>query len=235
MAETLKSVSRWCLLGVWCPSPPIVIHFFIFFIFYNYIVLLGFLSWEIRDAFPRESQLRQSRATQPMVHTECFSVSIIHRTLTWTTGCLTCAQMWMHAVAHGGVRTPKESALKADSGRKIPCRTGKSNLLQRWDGPTLYQLSYIPTYHEPRLSNFCHPGSFNFYSDQRSSHMKRFVVQHAVNQTYYLWRSRSGLTAVRAGCGNLSGKLAYTQLVKDRSSTVVSARWATKDWPWPKE
>ena len=29
------------------------------------------------------------------------SVSIVHRTLTWTTGSLTCAQMLMHAIAHG--------------------------------------------------------------------------------------------------------------------------------------
>ena len=34
-----------------------------------------------------------------------FSVSIIHRNLTWTTGSLTCAQMLMHAVTHGSVRT----------------------------------------------------------------------------------------------------------------------------------
>ena len=32
-----------------------------------------------------ESQLRQSYATQPTVRAGCFSVSIIHRTLTWTT------------------------------------------------------------------------------------------------------------------------------------------------------
>ena len=38
-----------------------------------------------------------------------------------------------------------ESALKVDSGRKIPCRTGESNLRQRRAGPMLYQLSYIPT------------------------------------------------------------------------------------------
>ena len=38
----------------------------------------------------------------------------------------------------------KESALKVDSGRKIPCRTGELNLHQRRAGPTLYQLSYIP-------------------------------------------------------------------------------------------
>ena len=63
---------------------------------------------ENSGCLPRGSQLRQSRATQPMMHGGCFSVSIIHRTLTWTTGSLTCAQMLMHAIAHGGVGTPKE-------------------------------------------------------------------------------------------------------------------------------
>ena len=67
---------------------------------------MGFLPWELRVAFFGESQLRQSRATQPTVHAECFSASMFHRTLTWTTGSLTCAQMLMHAVAHGGVRAP---------------------------------------------------------------------------------------------------------------------------------
>ena len=59
---------------------------------------------EIRVAFPGESQLRQDRATQPTVHAWWFSVSIIHRNLTWTTRSLT--QMEMHAIAHGGLRTP---------------------------------------------------------------------------------------------------------------------------------
>ena len=40
--------------------------------------------------------------------------------------------------------TIRESALKVDSERKIPCRTGESNLRKRRAGPTLYQLSYIP-------------------------------------------------------------------------------------------
>ena len=64
---------------------------------------MGFLPWEIRVGFPGERQLRQSRATQPAVHAWCFSVSTIHRTLTWTTG--SCARMLMHAIAHGGVGT----------------------------------------------------------------------------------------------------------------------------------
>ena len=60
-------------------------------------------------------------------------------------GSLTCAQMLVHAIAHEGCTdTVRESALRANSGRKIPCRTGESNLRQRRAGPTLYQLSYIP-------------------------------------------------------------------------------------------
>ena len=103
-----------------------LLFFLIFFnTFYICIVPVRFLPWEIRAAFPGESQLRQSRSTQPTVHAECFSVSIIHRTLTRTTGSLTCAQKSMHAIAHGSGRTHvRESALKVDSGRKIPCRTG---------------------------------------------------------------------------------------------------------------
>ena len=74
-----------------------------------------------------------------------FSVSMVHGILPWTTGSLSRVQMLMDAIALGSVRTPEESALKVDSGRKIPCRTGESNLRQRRAGPTLYQLSYIPT------------------------------------------------------------------------------------------
>ena len=49
--------------------------------------------------------------------------------------------------AQGGGCTDniRESALKVDSGRKIPCRTRELNL-RRWRAsPMLYQLSYIPT------------------------------------------------------------------------------------------
>ena len=40
--------------------------------------------------------------------------------------------------------TVRESALEVDSWRKIPRRTGESNLRQRRAAPTLYQLSYTP-------------------------------------------------------------------------------------------
>ena len=54
----------------------------------------------------------------------------------------------MRAIARGGIRTHvRESALKVDTGRKIPCRTGESNLRERRAGPTLYQLSYVPVVH----------------------------------------------------------------------------------------
>ena len=82
------------------------LFFFILLNFYNCIVPLEFLPWEIQVSFPRESQLQQNCATQPTMHAGCFTVSIIQRTLTWTTGSLTCAHMLMHAIAHRGVRTP---------------------------------------------------------------------------------------------------------------------------------
>ena len=68
---------------------------------------MGFLPWEIQIAFPGERQLQQSRATQPTVRAGCFSASIIHQTLTWTTGSLTCAQMLMQAITHGVTDTHK--------------------------------------------------------------------------------------------------------------------------------
>ena len=48
---------------------------------YNCIAPIGFLPWEIRVAFPGESQLRQCRGTQPTMHAGCFSIFIIRRTL----------------------------------------------------------------------------------------------------------------------------------------------------------
>ena len=75
-----------------------------------------------------------------MVRAGNVCVAIIHRTLTWTTGSLSCARMLMHTTAHRGVRTHvRESALKVICGRKIPCRTWGWNLRQRHDGLMLYQ------------------------------------------------------------------------------------------------
>ena len=71
-----------------------------------------------------------------------FCVATIHRTLTRTTGSLTCAQMRLHTGVYG--HRKRESALKVDSRRKIPCRTGESNVRRRHAGPMLYQLSDIP-------------------------------------------------------------------------------------------
>ena len=59
----------------------------------------------------------------------------------------------------GCTDTVEKSALKVDSGRKVPCCTGESNLCWQRAGPMLYQLSYIPpmTYSLPssHLSLIC--------------------------------------------------------------------------------
>ena len=98
---------------------------------------MGFLSWEIRSPpLPGESQLRQSRATQPTVHTGCL---IIHNPLnsdmdygifnvrTDVNAC---------DCTLGCTDTLRDSALKVDSWRKIPCRTGESNLRRQRALPT---------------------------------------------------------------------------------------------------
>ena len=127
----LKTQVRECV----CVCVCVCVCFVFFYTFYNCIVPIGFLPWEIRVAFPAESQLRQSRATQRTEHAGCFSVSIIHRPLTWTAGSLTCTQTLMHAIAHGECAdTVRESALKVNCGRKVPCRNGESNLPQRRAG-----------------------------------------------------------------------------------------------------
>ena len=113
----------------------LLFHLFI----YNRTVLLGFLPWEIRVAFLGESQLRQSRATQPTVRAGCFSVSIIQRVSDMDYGIFngrTDAKAC--GCTRGCTDTVRESALKADCGRKLPCRTGESNLRERHAGPTFY-------------------------------------------------------------------------------------------------
>ena len=70
--------------------------FFLNIFLYTLLSQWEFLPWEIRVAFPKESQLQQSRATQSQinykVHAGSFCVSVIHRTLTRTTGSLTCVR-----------------------------------------------------------------------------------------------------------------------------------------------
>ena len=74
-----------------------------------------------------------------------FSVSIIHWTLTWTTGSLTCAHMLMHMTAHRGVLTHvRESALKVDSRRKIPfSQQGIEPASAAWQSNAV-PISYVP-------------------------------------------------------------------------------------------
>ena len=59
--------------------------------FYNCIVPKD--HWEIRVAFSRGKPAATESRYQTTVHAGCFSVSLIHRTLMWTTGSLTCARM----------------------------------------------------------------------------------------------------------------------------------------------
>ena len=110
------------------------------FTFYNCIVSVGFLPWEIRDAFRSKGKASCDRIALPnrRCMLECFCVSITHYRIFNV-----CTDVNVWDCTRGCTDTVKESALKVDSGRKIPCPTGESNLRHQRAGPTLYQLSYI--------------------------------------------------------------------------------------------
>ena len=116
------------------------------FTFYKCIVPMGFLPWEIRGTFIGESQLRQRRATQPTVQAGCLSFFRNPPNSNMGYGIFNMLSDVNACDCNRGLTdTVRESALKVDSGRKIPRRTGESNLRRRRADPILYQLSYIPT------------------------------------------------------------------------------------------
>ena len=98
MNNIMRILFFWMFVCIWLSGT----YFFFFLQLYPPI---GISPMGNRVAFPGESQLRQSRATQPTVHAGRFGVSIVHRTLTWTTESLTCAQMLTYAIVHGGAWT----------------------------------------------------------------------------------------------------------------------------------
>ena len=75
-------------------------------------------------------------ATTATVHAGCFSVSIIHQTLTWTTGSLTCAQMLMHVILHEVTDTCQRVCTEGLLWEKNPLPHWgiKPNLRQQRDG-----------------------------------------------------------------------------------------------------
>ena len=76
----------------------------------------------------------------------------------------------------GCMDTIKESALKVDSGRKIPCCTGESSLCQQHAGQMLYQLSYTPPPPTHTLVNA------KYWKHKRSSWSFQFCV-HTMHST----------------------------------------------------
>ena len=96
--------------------------------------------------FPLSDHNHQVNYFVAMVRAGYVRVAIIHRTLTWTTGSLTCAQISIHAIAHGGVRTPKESLhWKLTLGRKSLAAPGNRTFVSGVPVRYSSQLSYIPS------------------------------------------------------------------------------------------
>ena len=88
-----------------------------------------------------------SCAIQPTVHAGCFTVSVIHQTLDTDYSIFNMHTGVNVSDCTGGCTDYiREPALKVDSGRKIPCRTGESNLNEWPANLTLYHLSYLPAF-----------------------------------------------------------------------------------------
>ena len=126
-----------------------------------------------------------SRYPPYWVQAGCFSVSIIHRTLTWTAGSLTCTQMLMHAICtRGCADTGRESALKVDSGEREKKSLAAPGNRTRVSGVTVRccnQLSYIPTqlwYYEELLAspNFARLSALDYWwsNECRGRHIGPF-------------------------------------------------------------
>ena len=62
----------------------IILQVFLYIFLTTALSFWGFFRGKFGLISPGESRLRQNRATQPTVHAGCFSISIIHRTRTWT-------------------------------------------------------------------------------------------------------------------------------------------------------
>ena len=93
-----------------------------------------------------ERQLRRGRATQPTVHARCFSVFILHRTLTWTTGFFNVrTDILSYDCTRGCTDIVREFASKVDSGTTNPLPPGESNQRQRRVALKLYRLGYLPS------------------------------------------------------------------------------------------
>ena len=114
-------VACFALLLPLARSPPSAADFLFFYIFFLHCVIpMGlFPHWEFRVGFPPQGKPAATEPRYPTVidykvHARSFRVSVIHRTLTRTTGSLTCVRDHSYTVgmhAHGVVgHTDSESA-----------------------------------------------------------------------------------------------------------------------------
>ena len=116
------------------------------FTFFNCIVPFWISPMGKFGSFPGGEPAAMSHATQPAVHAWSFlcfhnppNSDMDYQIFNICKDVNACLCTW------GCMDTVKESALKVDSGRKIPCRTGGLNLHQWHASSTLYQLSHIAT------------------------------------------------------------------------------------------
>ena len=151
-----------CLLQWWNRPPAAIVsvYFFFFYIYFIFITLLSL--WDYSHGKFRLLSLEKascdSPTTQSSAHTRCFSVSIIHWSLTCTTEsllCNVCTDVIDWDCTPGCTNTHERVCTESWLWEKNPLPHGGNQICgQQCASLMLYQLSNIPTLCYNRL-NIC--------------------------------------------------------------------------------
>ena len=123
----------------------------------------------------------------------------------------------MHMTAcEGCMNARRESALKVDSGGKIPCYVRESNLPQQCASPTLYQLSYIPVpWGKLKTEHMCRHNHTSTHTSTHT-HTHKDIHTHRVQKQVSLKHTPKSQTAFSAwsylGSSTLQHYTVWTQL-----------------------
>ena len=151
-------------------------HFFFKSLFTAVLFQWDISQGKIGFAFPRgKPAATESRYPTYGACWVFFSASIIHRTLTWTTWSLTCAQMLTYAITRGGVRTPrKRVCTESRLWEKNPLlHRGIESASAAWRSDALPK-SYIPTLLDARVI----PHTKGTNTSWLTSHAEQGTQQH---------------------------------------------------------
>ena len=132
-----------------------------------------------------------------LLNLRCMLVvfSLIRRTLAWTTGSLTCAQMSMHAIVHRAVRTSSESLhWKLTLGEKYLAAPGIGTYLS--SVPVRRFTNWATSLHLPPLTSNRHLYSFEL---SKSAEVVKLTAAPKLSKGVFIHYLKSLLPLIKVG------------------------------------